>query len=54
MTSVRVEVVLGDNLGPIIPAAQYTISVSEGIVLNSPVFSVPVRIEIQCIIYSYT
>ena len=42
LTIVTVEVVLANNMGPTIPAAQYAVSVSEGVLVGQEVFSVPV------------
>ncbi len=42
LTIVAVEVVLANNLGPNIPAAQYGISVSEGVLVGQEIFTVPV------------
>ena len=44
LTIVTVEVVLANNLGPGIPAAQYAVSVSEGVLIGQEIFSVPVSI----------
>ena len=44
LTIVTVEVVLANNLGPSIPAAQYAVSVSEGVVVGQEIFTVPVSI----------
>ena len=40
-----VEVVLANNLGPNIPAAQYAVSVSEGVIIGQEIFTVPVSIQ---------
>ena len=42
LTIVTVEVVLANNLGPNIPAAQYSVSVSEGVVIGQEIFTIPV------------
>ena len=44
LTIVSVEVVLANNLGPNIPAAQYAVSVSEGVIIGQEIFTVPVSI----------
>ena len=43
LTLVTVIVELDKNLGPIIPAPQYTVAISEGVLTGSEVFTVPVR-----------
>ena len=40
-----VEVVPANNLGPNIPAAQYAVSVSEGVIIGQEIFTVPVSIQ---------
>ena len=44
LTIVTVEVVLANNLGPSIPATQYAVSVSEGVIVGQEIFTVPVSV----------
>ena len=54
LTIVSVEVVIANNLGPNIPAAQYAVSVSEGVVIGQEIFTVPVSIPHKKILIRIT